>query len=219
MFLIALFNFVAIFSLDNSLVDHQILKLCFIFILNAGKVGHMFATMVLNGIKQLPGLVFALTTVAAKAEGLRLPCASGRFEPQNACKRVQQQEGGCWVLLGWAGCPKSDSGSWGCWGAWRGVSSFCSSICWNQLLCSVVAPGCKALQMFGLLYYKTLKTYMHVRIFANFWKKILLFPYCSSHFAWNAPLRPQRSSQTMFLQGWARGFLGFRCILGADWNV
>lgn len=168
-------------SLDNSLVDHQILKLCFIFIPNTGKVGHMFATMVLNGMKQLPGLVFALTTVAAKAEGLRLPCAWEGLGPRSAPAGVLTA-GGRPLSLAGLGCPESDSCSRGCWGAWRGVSSFCSSSCWNQLLCSVVAPGCKVLQMFCLLYYKMLKTYMHIGIFANFWKKILLFPYCSSHF-------------------------------------
>lgn len=75
------------FSLDNSLVDHQILKLCFIFILNAVLFlfSMLFATMVLNGMKQLPGLVFALTTAAAEAEGLRLPCAQGRREAAESC--------------------------------------------------------------------------------------------------------------------------------------
>lgn len=42
-------------------------------------MGHTFATMILNGIKRLPCLMFALTAAAAKAEGLRLHCASEGF--------------------------------------------------------------------------------------------------------------------------------------------
>lgn len=68
-FVIASYNFIATFSLNNSLMDQQ--SFFFFFFFNSlGWEGGPYVCN--NDFKRLPDLVFALTIVAAKAERLQL---------------------------------------------------------------------------------------------------------------------------------------------------
>lgn len=137
------------------------------FTLWGGKVGHMFAITILNDIiKRLPGLVFALTIVAAKAERLRLwlHCTSESFERTEECLQKCSEAGRSLLnfdrlgrLSQKSGCVTEAAGELG-----AGSSlPFCSSIYWNQLSHSSVAlhRDVKCFRCFG---YCSTKCWKHM---------------------------------------------------------